>query len=70
MNTGKEYADLGIDLNNMYNESIGRHTCKGITKKGETSVSNWAAYGLFGTLGKGRIVLNEGKESEVFDFAE
>lgn len=70
VNTGKEFKDLGIDLNNMYNECIGRHTGKGSPKKGDSSGCNWAAYGLFGTLGKGRIVLNEGKESEVFDFAE
>ena|SRR5690606_32180606 len=70
VNTGKEFADLGIDLNSMYNECIGRHTGKGSPQKGDSSGCNWAAYGLFGTLGKGRIILNDGKESEVFDFAE
>lgn len=70
VNTGKEFKDLGIDLNSMYNECVGRHTGKGSPRKDDSSGCDWAAYGLFGTLGKGRIVLNEGKESEVFDFAE
>ncbi|WP_202946813.1 VVA0879 family protein, partial [Rhodanobacter spathiphylli] len=51
-------------------ECVGRYTGKGSPRKGDSSGCDWAAYGLFGTLGKGRIVLNEGKESEVFDFAE
>jgi len=70
VNTGKEFKQLGIDLNSMYKECVGRYTGKGSPRKGDSSGCDWAAHGLFGTLGKGRIVLNEGKESEVFDFAE
>ncbi|KIL37972.1 hypothetical protein SD70_29685 [Gordoniibacillus kamchatkensis] len=48
--------------NTSYQGCIGREV-KGIG-------CDWAAYGLFGTLGKGRIVIApNGKEVEVFDFA-
>lgn len=49
--------------NFVYQNCIGRHV-KGIG-------CDWAAYGLFGTLGKGRmVVMEDGEEVEVFDFAE
>lgn len=63
----KNFVDAGIEPaqapNFSYQGCIGRvDTSKGC---------NWAAYGLFGTLGKGRlIVAPDGKEVEVFDFAE
>ena len=61
----QEFVDLGLDPNDAYQECIGRH----VGGKG----CDWAAYGLFGTLGNGRIVKYEkdGKEvgMEVFDFA-
>ncbi|WP_245809822.1 VVA0879 family protein [Cohnella massiliensis] len=46
-----------------YQQCIGRHV-QGIG-------CDWAAYGLLGTLGNGRIVItDDGREVEVFDFAE
>ena len=31
---------------------------------------NWAAYGFFGTMGKGRtVIMEDGKKVEVFAFA-
>ncbi|NQL61428.1 hypothetical protein HO446_01685 [Streptococcus suis] len=54
----KEYANSPDEA--AFN-CIGRYNSK--------TGCNWAAYGLFGTLGKGRIViLPNGKETEVFDF--
>lgn len=48
--------------NAAYQECIGRKV-QGIG-------CDWAAFGLFGTLGKGREVITpEGKTVEVFDFA-
>lgn len=39
--------------------------------EGDSSGCNWAAYGFFGTMGKGRIVIaDDGEEVEVFSFAE
>jgi hypothetical protein len=70
INTGQEFKDAGADPNDMYVNCIGRFTGKGSPQKGDSSGCNWAAYGLFGTLCKGRIVIKEGKEIEVFDFAE
>ena len=38
--------------------------------KGDSTGCNWAAYGFFGTLGKGRlIIMEDGEEVEVFAFA-
>lgn len=64
--SGQDFVDRGHTLeqaaNNAYVDCIGRHF--------EGVGCNWAAYGLFGTLGKGRIVIDEdGKEHEIFDFA-
>ena len=44
----------------VYKECIGRYV--------EGEVCNWAAYGLFRTLGKGRIVGDN--NTEIFGFAE
>lgn len=61
-NTIGEFVELGLDVNKAYSDCIGRHT----KEKG----CNWAAYGLLGTMGKGRVILTDGgKETEVFDFA-
>lgn len=68
--TVQDFTDIGASANNAYQECIGRCTGKGSPKKGDTSGCNWAAYGLFGTLGKGRIVVtDDGTEVEVFQFA-
>ncbi len=67
----QDFLDVGADGNNAYQECIGRYTGKGSPVKGDSSGCNWAAYGLFGTLGNGRIVItSEGKKVEVFNFAE
>lgn len=65
--TPKDFLDVGLDKDRAaqlsYQDCIGRHT----KEKG----CDWAAYGLFGTLEKGRIVITpEGKEVQVFDFAK
>jgi hypothetical protein len=67
----KDFEDLGADPNDAYQKCIGRVNGKG-TKNGEDKGygCNWAAYGLFGTLGKGRkVIAEDGREVEVFDFA-
>lgn len=73
----QEFIDLGANANSSYTNCIGR-----INGKGEDGLKgidngygcNWAAYGLFGTLGKGLIVNINGKDDvksiEVFQFAE
>lgn len=69
----KDFIDAGADANDAYQMCIGRVNGKGadgMKGKDEGNGCNWAAFGLFGTFGKGRIVVNEGKETEVFDFAE
>ncbi len=69
--SGQDFLDAGADINDSYQECIGRHTGKSAPRKGDSSGCNWAAYGLFGTLSKGRIVITEdGKRVEVFRFAE
>lgn len=72
--TGQEFKDLGAEPNDMYTVCIGRINGKGtdgMKGKDEGNGCNWAAFGLFGNLGKGRIVITpENKEVQVFDFAE
>lgn len=66
----KDFVDVGADRNDSYQECIGRKIGKGSPQKGDSTGCNWAAYGFFGTCGKGRIVVTEdGKEIEVFQFA-
>jgi hypothetical protein len=70
VSTVKDFKDAGADINDSYQECIGRHTGKGSPSKDSKDGCNWAAYGLFGTLDKGRIVISEeGNEINVFDFA-
>ena len=67
----QDFVDVGGDANNAYQNCIGRFNGKGKGGgKDEGFGCDWAAYGLFGTLGKGRFVANEGKEIDVFDFAD
>lgn len=69
--TIQDFLDVEADGNSAYQECIGRHTGKGSAVKGDTSGCNWAAYGLFRTLGNGRMVITpEGKKIEVFNFSE
>ena len=66
----RDFEDIGIDPNCAFQGCIGRHTGKGAAVKGDSSGCNWAAYGFFGTLGKGRLVIMEDEEEvEVFAFA-
>lgn len=59
----QDFLDIGCDANDAFQNCIGR------MKKGIGC--DWAAYGLFGTLGKGKIVISqEGKKVNVFDFAK
>lgn len=70
---GQEFKDAGATANDMYSVCIGRITGKGedgFKGKNKGYGCNWAAYGLFGTLGKGRVVIYEGNEIDVFDFAD
>lgn len=71
--SGQDFKKLGAKPNDMYQICIGRANGKGtdgMKGKDEGNGCNWAAFGLFGTLDKGRIVITpEGKEVEVFDFA-
>lgn len=70
----KDFKKLGDDGNAAYQECIGRHNGKGsdgLNGKDEGQGCNWAAYGLLGNLGKGRVVITpENKEIEIFDFAD
>ena len=68
----KEFVDAGGDKNGVYQECIGRVNGKGSPDGKDNGFGcNWAAYGLFGNLGKGRIVITpKGNEIEVFDFAD
>lgn len=67
----KDLIDVGGNLNDAYQTCIGRYTGKGAPAKDSKDGCNWAAFGFLGTLGKGRIVINDNNEEvEVFDFAE
>jgi hypothetical protein len=64
--SGQDFLDkAGMTLedaaNTVYQDCIGRHV--------KDIGCDWAAYGLFRTMGKGRIVIADEKEIEVFDFA-
>ncbi|WP_431090826.1 VVA0879 family protein [Paenibacillus sp. 8b26] len=62
----KDFVDAGLEKDQAANTSYQR--CIGRIDKSKGC--NWAAYGLMGTLGKGRLILTpEGNEVEVFDFA-
>lgn len=70
--SAKEFDEFGEDPSRAYQNCIGRVNGKG-TSNGEDNGygCNWAAYGLFGTLGKGiNIVTEDGHEVEVFEFAD
>lgn len=75
---GREYtitefmAAGGDGPNSAYQECIGRHLHAGPFKSesGNANGCDWCAYGLFGTAGKGRVIIAEdGDAVEVFCFA-
>jgi len=77
VNTVREFKEAGATPDDSYSTCIGRYNGKGLDgfKCNEEMMPengcNWAAFGLFGTLGRGDIVINdEGKEIQVFKFAE
>ena len=66
----QDFLDIGADPNSAFQDCIGRHMGKGSPVKGDSSGCNWAAYGFFGTMGKGRtVIMEDGKTVEVFAFA-
>jgi hypothetical protein len=75
VSSGNEFIENGAAFNDMYVTCIGRHNGKGDdTKKDKKHLENgcnWAAFGLFKTMGKGDIVINDdGSETDVFAFAK
>ncbi len=71
VSSGQEYRDAGASPNDMYQTCIGRHTGKGSPDKATGQGCNWAAFGLFGTLSGGDVVVTEdGKEVNVFSMAD
>lgn len=71
ISTGKEFKEAGASPDDIYINCIGRFTGKGSPVKNSKEGCNWAAYGLFGTLGKGDVVITpQGNKVEVFSFAE
>ena len=69
----EEFMEAGGDgPNSAYQECIGRHRHAGPPgEEGENPDGcNWAAYGLFGTAGKGRLIVSDGGTIvEAFRFA-
>ena len=75
VNRGQEFKEAGASPDDMYKTCIGRHNGKGVDgmNKHKTPPEhgcNWAAFGLFGTLGKGDTVIKDGNNIDVFAFAE
>jgi hypothetical protein len=60
----KKYKDLGAQPDSAAQKCIGRYD-QAVTD------CDWAAFGLFGTLNGGvKVILEDGKEVNAFDFAE
>lgn len=74
--SGQDFKDLKAEPNDMYQICIGRINGKSMRGFDSKKMDNkdgcdWAAFGLLGTLGKGKIIVtDDGKKIEVFDFAE
>lgn len=71
VSTIRDHINAGGEPGDAPQQCIGRVNGKGDRNgKDQGFGCNWAAYGLLGTLGKGRIVVfPDGDETEVFDFA-
>lgn len=71
--TPGDFLALGKDPNDASRNCIGRANGKGRTpdiNEPAPDGCNWCAYGLFGTMDKGRrIFTEEGNNIEIFDFA-
>lgn len=71
VSTLQEFKDAGAEPNDSYQNCIGRFTGKGSPTKNSYEGCDWAAYGLFGTLNGGDVVItDEGKEIQVFSMAD
>jgi|BioPla2DNA2_1021312.scaffolds.fasta_scaffold86578_2 hypothetical protein len=71
VSTIREFIDAGAEIHDSFQNCIGRFTGKGSPQKGDSSGCDWAAYGLFGTMDKGDIVITRyGNRMEVFPMAE
>jgi hypothetical protein len=66
----KEFKPFGAEPSDAYQNCIGRFNGKGGGGKDTANGCDWAAYGLFGTLGLGAVVRHDGGDVQVFDFAE
>lgn len=61
--SGQDFANLGKDMNDACQNCIGRFS--------NTVDCDWAAYGLFLTMGKGYLVhLDDGTDVHCFPFLE
>lgn len=76
---GKEYSvqefiDAGGENgpNGAYQECIGRYLGAGApgSPDGNHNGCNWAAYGFFGTCGKGRLIQTDNGVVEAFHYAD
>lgn len=71
VSTMQEFKDAGAEPNDSYQTCIGRFTGKGSPTKDSKEGCNWAAFGLFGTLSGGDVIITEaGKEVPVFSMAD
>jgi len=71
VSTVKDFIDAGADSNSAYVDCIGRHNGKGTFERDSRYGCNWAAYGLFGHMGKGdEVIADDGKKVEVFKMAD
>ena len=75
VSTIREFINAGAEIHDSYQNCIGRFNGKGrpyLDGKGSYKDGcDWAAYGLFGTMNKGNIVISEnGNRIEVFPMAE
>lgn len=71
VSSGGEFKKAGAEPDDIYQNCIGRFTGKKAAKDDSKDGCNWAAYGLFGTFGKGDVVITEdGEKVAVFKMAE
>lgn len=70
VSTLQEFKDAGAEPSDSYQTCIGRHTGKGAPTKDSIDGCNWCAFGLFGTAGRGDVVIaDDGSEIDVFKMA-
>lgn len=71
VSSGWDFKEAGGEPNDMYQCCIGRlnGNMRPSSKALDGNGCDWCAFGLLKTLGKGRIVVKDDQEIEVFDFA-